>query len=130
MIDYSEKEGKLYHIQAGKGDVGRYVILPGDPKRCKHIARYFDFVAGSELDGTRTDKAEVIRWALSHIGEPPESAVMVGDRKHDMIGAVKTGTYPLGALYGYGSREELTEAGAKHLAQTPSEIGEYILTDL
>ena len=95
-----------------------------------HIARYFDFVAGSELDGTRTDKAEVIRWALSHIGEPPESAVMVGDRKHDMIGAVKTGTYPLGALYSYGSREELTEAGAKHLAQTPSEIGEYILTDL
>ena len=40
MIDYSEKEGKLYHIQVGKGEVGRYVILPGDPKRCQKIAGY------------------------------------------------------------------------------------------
>lgn len=42
MIDYSEKKGKLYHIQVAEGEVGRYVILPGDPKRCALIARYFD----------------------------------------------------------------------------------------
>lgn len=42
MIDYSEHKGKLYHIQVGKGDVGRYVILPGDPKRCEKIAKYLD----------------------------------------------------------------------------------------
>lgn len=41
-MNYSETEGKQYHIQVGKGDVGRYVILPGDPKRCAKIARYFD----------------------------------------------------------------------------------------
>lgn len=95
-----------------------------------HIAQYFDFVAGSELDGTRTGKAEVIRWALSHIGEQPENTVMVGDRKHDMIGAVKTGAFPLGVLYGYGSKKELTEAGAKYLAQTPGQTAEYLLTNL
>lgn len=42
MIDYSEKEGKQYHTQVGRGDVGRYVIMPGDPKRCALIARYLD----------------------------------------------------------------------------------------
>ncbi|WP_349944721.1 uridine phosphorylase [Lacrimispora sp. BS-2] len=42
MTNYSETEGKQYHIQVGKGDVGRYVILPGDPKRCALIAKYFD----------------------------------------------------------------------------------------
>lgn len=42
MINYSESEEKLYHIQVAKGEVGRYVILPGDPKRCKLIAQYFD----------------------------------------------------------------------------------------
>ncbi len=41
-MNYSEKAGKQYHIQVGQGDVGRYVILPGDPKRCEKIARYFD----------------------------------------------------------------------------------------
>ncbi len=42
MTNYSETEGKQYHLQVGKGDVGRYVILPGDPKRCALIAKYFD----------------------------------------------------------------------------------------
>lgn len=41
-MNYSEKEGKQYHIQVGEGDVGRYVIMPGDPKRCAKIAQYFD----------------------------------------------------------------------------------------
>ena len=41
-MNYSETPGKQYHIQVGPGDVGRYVILPGDPKRCVKIAQYFD----------------------------------------------------------------------------------------
>ena len=42
MIDYTEGSNKEYHIGVGKGDVGEYVILPGDPKRCEKIAKYFD----------------------------------------------------------------------------------------
>lgn len=42
MVRYSEKEGLQYHIQVGRGDVGKYVLLPGDPKRCQKIAAYFD----------------------------------------------------------------------------------------
>ncbi len=92
------------------------------------ISRYFTFVAGSELDGTRTGKAEVIRWALSQTGESPDHAVMVGDRMHDMIGAVETGVHPVGVLYGYGSRDELAGAGAAYLAQTPRQAAKYILS--
>ena len=42
MQNYSGEVGLQYHIQLRKGDVGRYVILPGDPKRCKKIAEHFD----------------------------------------------------------------------------------------
>ena len=42
MKNYSEDADRQYHIQVAKGEVGRYVILPGDPKRCKKIAQYFD----------------------------------------------------------------------------------------
>lgn len=42
MQNYSGEEGLQYHLQIRKGDVGRYVILPGDPKRCKKIAAYFE----------------------------------------------------------------------------------------
>ena len=42
MVDYTEGSGKQYHIGVGPGDVGEYVILPGDPKRCEKIAKYFD----------------------------------------------------------------------------------------
>ena len=42
MKNYSEDPGRQYHIQVAKGEAGRYVIMPGDPKRCKMIAKYFD----------------------------------------------------------------------------------------
>ena len=41
-MKYSEDASKQYHIQVGKGDVGQYVILPGDPKRCEKLAKDFD----------------------------------------------------------------------------------------
>lgn len=42
MVDYTEGAGYQYHIHLKEGDVGRYVILPGDPGRCEKIAAYFD----------------------------------------------------------------------------------------
>ena len=42
MVDYTEGSGKQYHTGVGPGDVGKYVILPGDPKRCEKIAKHFD----------------------------------------------------------------------------------------
>ena len=71
MINYSEHEGKLYHIQVGKGDVGRYVILPGDPKRCKLIAQYFEnpvLVADSREYVTYTGTLDGVKVSVTSTG--------------------------------------------------------------
>ncbi|MGI5899989.1 MAG: HAD family hydrolase [Christensenellales bacterium] len=92
------------------------------------IAQFFDFVAGSELDGRRTDKAEIIAHALSGAKiADPSLAVMIGDRKHDIIGAKKHGMDSIGVLYGYGSLEELKAAGADETAATVAELSDLLL---
>ncbi len=79
------------------------------------IDRYFQVVVGSELDGRRGEKSEVIEEALRRVSVGGHQAVMVGDRKYDMLGAKKWGLSTIGVLYGYGSREELQSAGADWL---------------
>jgi phosphoglycolate phosphatase len=83
---------------------------------------YFQRVFGSELDGTRVDKSALLRYALDETSTDPARAIMIGDRKHDVIGAANNGMAAIGALYGYGGREELTKAGAAHLVASPAEI--------
>lgn len=93
-----------------------------------NIKQYFDLVCGSELDGTRVRKGEVIRYALDMAGVRDLSgAVMVGDRKHDVIGAKEAGIGCIGVLFGYGGYEELHEAGAAAIAETVEELGGVLL---
>lgn len=82
----------------------------------------FDAAHGSELDGTRTDKAELIAHVLEVERLDPACTVMVGDREHDMIGGMRNGLRCVGVTYGYGSAEELTASGAACLAATPDEL--------
>lgn len=92
--------------------------------------QYFDVIVGSELDGKRVDKAEVIEEALRQAEKPEKSkCIMVGDRLHDMVGAEKNGICAVGVLYGYGSYEELTEAGADRIVESVSELSEYLLNN-
>ena len=86
------------------------------------LIKYFEAVAGSTMDEQRTKKGEVIAYALSTYQLDPSETVMVGDRKHDVIGARENGLPCIGVLYGYGSREELSEAGAAALAADLSEL--------
>ena len=86
------------------------------------LLQYFEAVAGSTMDEQRTKKGEVIAYALETYGLDPAETIMVGDRKHDVIGAVENGLPCVGVLYGYGSREELTEAGAAALAADLDEL--------
>lgn len=92
------------------------------------IEHYFSFVAGSNLDGTRTAKQEVIAYAL-HSAQvaATQTAIMVGDRLHDILGARKMGIASVGVLFGYGSREELAQAGATYIAATPKELEKVLL---
>ena len=83
----------------------------------------FDYVFGASMDETRTRKDEVIAYALEEMGVTDRSAcVMVGDRSHDILGAKKNGLDAIGVLFGYGSREELGEAGARYIAETVEDI--------
>jgi len=83
------------------------------------IAPYFQFIAGSELNGTRERKAEVIAHALRNV-DPQRKlpAVMIGDRKHDIIGAQEMGIESIGVTWGFGSRAELANAGADAIVDT------------
>lgn len=74
------------------------------------LARYFDFIGGSTMDETRTDKADVIAYVLEQTGIDPRASVMVGDRIYDIRGGAACGLSTVGVLYGYGSREELSDA--------------------
>jgi phosphoglycolate phosphatase len=90
------------------------------------LAGYFERVFGSELDGVRSDKTELLSFALNETSEDPTRAVMIGDRSYDMIGARNNGMTAIGVLYGYGSRQELTQAGAHHVCLTPQAMLECI----
>jgi len=93
------------------------------------IGEYFDYIAGCELDGTRSAKSEVIEHALDVL-KPDNNitVVMIGDRKHDIVGAKAMGALSIGITWGYGTREELTEAGATWIANTPEEVYEVLNT--
>ena len=85
------------------------------------LAQYFDRVFGSELDGTRSNKADLLSYAVAE-NPPASKRIMIGDRKHDLIGAASTGMHPIGVAYGYGSIEELEQAGAASIATSPNEL--------
>jgi len=80
-MNYSENAGKQYHIQVGEGDVGRYLILPGDPKRCAKIAKYFDgaeLIADSREYVTYTGTLDGVKVSVTStgIGGPSASIAM------------------------------------------------------
>jgi phosphoglycolate phosphatase len=83
---------------------------------------HFERVFGSELDGTRVDKSHLLEYALKEASVDPAKTLMIGDRSHDMVGAKNNGMTGIGVLYGYGSRDELLQAGAHHVCATPGAI--------
>lgn len=120
-------------------DAGKKVILATSKPEvfAKEVLRYFNltdyfyYAAGANLDGTLTDKAEVIAYALAEGGVTDKSAViMIGDREHDIIGANKNGIDSMGVLYGYGSREELENTGADYIAATIEDICGILIENL
>lgn len=86
------------------------------------LNQYFNSIHGSELDGTRTDKASLIAYILQSEALDSPTTAMIGDRKHDMIGAKANGVPGFGVLWGFGSKTELTDSGAGACIQTPSDL--------
>ena len=125
-------EGMKETLQVLKEDGRRIYLATSKPQVFSEqilehfgLKDYFDGVVGSFLDGGRTDKSEIIAEVLRQAGitaEKKSEVLMVGDREYDIIGAHKQGIAAVGALYGYGSREELEQAGADFIVESPKEL--------
>lgn len=93
-----------------------------------HLEHYFDDICGASFDSSRDNKEAVIRYALERNSITDlDRVVMVGDRKYDIIGAKAVGIASIGVLYGFGSKEELLEAGADHIATTVDDVYDIIM---
>lgn len=91
------------------------------------VLRHFDEVVGSELDGRRSDKAEVIREALLRLGNPaPGTCLMIGDTVFDIAGAASAGIDGVGVLYGYGDRRDMEAAGTIHICADVPALAAYL----
>ena len=87
------------------------------------LKKYFAVVAGASMDSSRSKKGDVIAYAISLCNSfDKNTAVMIGDREHDIIGAKENGLKSIGVLYGYGDENELRTAGADYIVSTPEDI--------
>lgn len=86
------------------------------------LDRYFTGIYGSEFDGTRTSKSELLAWLLEREGLGDVATAMIGDRSHDMCAAHENEVSAFGLLWGYGSERKLVEAGAERLFSTVHEL--------
>ena len=87
------------------------------------LKKYFTVTAGASMDSSRSKKGDVIAYAISLCNDfCKDTAVMVGDREHDIIGAKENGLKSIGVLYGYGDEAELKTAGADYIVSSPADI--------
>ncbi len=91
-----------------------------------NIKKYFDFVGGSELNGVRTNKGEVIEYVIRKCQIDVKKAYMIGDRKHDIIGGRENKVETIGVLYGFGDKKELEEAGANHIVEDVKGLYKFV----
>jgi phosphoglycolate phosphatase len=93
-----------------------------------HLDQYFDDICGATFDSSRSTKADVIKYAIKKNAiNNLDRVVMVGDRKYDILGAKEVGIMSIGVLYGFGSEEELREAGADHIATKVEDVYDIII---
>ena len=118
MLRELQGEGRKLLVATSKPEVyARQILEHFD------LDRYFSFIGGAGMEESRVEKGDVIRYVLEKNSIAETSlAVMAGDREHDILGAKAVGIDSVGVLYGYGSREELTGAGASALARRPEDL--------
>lgn len=123
MLTELKKSGRTLLLATSKPTVYSVTIL-------KHfkLYDYFDVIVGSELDGTRTAKSEVIDYAVNQLlNYNKENMVMVGDRMHDIVGAFQNHIKSIGVTYGYGSEDELKASKATYIVHSVQELKELLL---
>lgn len=110
MLSALKARGITLAVATSKPTVYAEIVL-------KHhdLRKYFDYVCGSELDGTRDSKQQVIEYALDITNSKGKRVAMVGDRKYDILGGNACGLDTVGADFGYAEKNELSDAKAKYV---------------
>jgi phosphoglycolate phosphatase len=121
LLSRLNEQGHVLHIATSKPEVFARRILDHFD-----LAGSFTSIHGSELDGTRSDKGELIAYILGEQSIEHNDSVMIGDRKHDILGAISNEVPGVGVLWGYGSRDELEGAGATACIQQPNDLIQII----
>ncbi len=123
MLETLKNAGKTIVLATSKPEIYANQIL-----KYFKIDGYFTHVCGAEMDHKRTDKHEVIEYALETANVTDRSRViMIGDRNYDIVGAKKSGLKSIGVTFGYGSYDELKTAGADYIVNTAKEITDLLL---
>lgn len=120
MLDYLVESRYPLYIATSKPTIYAKKIIEHF-----NLSHYFQEIYGSELDDTRSHKIELISYLLQKELLNSSNAYMIGDRKHDLIGAKENKIRALGVLYGYGSYEELKKCDPEQLFSSPIEIKNY-----
>ena len=117
------KAGKTLAVATTKAEVYAqrpcpYLVLTSFPK---------ELVVGAHLDGTRSNKGEVIATVLERLGGGTEDKVMVGDRKFDILGAKANGLDVIAVTYGFGDREEIEAHGPTLIVDSVQDLRKLLL---
>lgn len=123
LLAEAVRQGKTVILATSKPEIFARRILD-----YFELSSYFSFVAGSGLDGSLHTKTDVINYILQSNNITNRSnVVMIGDRKHDIIGAKNAGIDSIGVLYGFGNYEELAQAGATCIVKDIPELRNLLL---
>ena len=123
MLAELKAQGKILAVASSKPTVYVRRILEKF-----ELAPYFNVIEGSNLDGTRVDKKDVIAEVLSQLDNPSaDDLLMIGDRKFDVIGARETGFGCVGVRFGFAAPDELEQSGAVYIADTVQDLHRYLI---
>ena len=122
MLEELKKAGKKLVLATSKPEHFAKIIMAH-----YGLDAYVPEIAGATMSTDRTKKGQVIAYALSEFGIDPATAVMVGDREHDIIGGRENGLPGVGVTFGYGDRQELEKAGAAAIADNPAQLLEILM---
>ncbi|MCR5441845.1 MAG: HAD-IA family hydrolase [Lachnospiraceae bacterium] len=121
LLEKLKESGKKLLVATTKAELMANVVMDHFGLR-----KYFDLMVASN-NTDRKNKIDVLNYAIENGGVDRERAVMVGDRFYDITGAAHFGMTSVGVLYGYGSRQELEEAGATHIAESVDSLYDILL---
>ena len=121
LLDKLKASGKKMIVATTKAELMANVVMDHFGLR-----KYFDLMVASN-NTDRKNKIDVLKYAIENGGVDVEKAVMIGDRFYDVTGASHFGIDSVGVLYGYGSRQELEDAGATYIAKTVENLSEILL---